>query len=284
MKHQTVEQLLLVFRSFRESYARGRPLHKAYQDAVREVADGHAVTYQTIGDGCRRRLKLKNIRELYALLARWMEGDSEPLAKQLKAASDPSAHNDITEFFGSSATFSVAGGREARPATSDSRFDTFSLRLPERDARMARALAELEGVSTSELLSQLVGFAVAEKMKLVAQAILHDSEAVHWTNMTREEILKILRDREAELRGLGVEHVSVFGSAARGDSRPMSDVDLTVRLKPGFSQGGFDYFGRFEALRAWLAQILACPVDLVEEPVETARLQEQIDEDRVLAF
>ena len=289
MKRQTVEQLLLVFRSFRESYARGKPLHKAYQEAVREVADGHAVTYQTIGDGCRRRLKLNNIRELYALLARWMEGDPEPLAKQLKAASDPSAHDDITEFFGteffgSSATFAVAGGREARPATSDSRFDTFSLRLPERDARMARALAEIEGVSTSELLSRLVESAVAEKMKLVAQAILHDSEAVRRTNMTREEIVEILRDREAELRGLGVEHVSVFGSAARGDSRPMSDVDLTVRLKPGFSQGGFDYFGRFEALRARLAQILACPVDLVEEPVETARLQEQIDEDRVLAF
>jgi predicted nucleotidyltransferase len=284
MKCQTVEQLLLVFRSFRERYARGKPLHKAYQEAVREVADGHGVTYQTIGDGCRRRLKLNNIRELAALLGRWMEGDPEPLAKQLKAASDPSAHDGITEFFGSSATFAVAGGREARPATSNSRFDTFSLRLPERDARMARALAEIEGVSTSELLSRLVGSAVAEEMKLVAQAILHDSEAVHWTNMTREQILKILRDREAELRGLGVEHVSVFGSAARGDSRPVSDVDLTVKLKPGFSQGGFDYFGRFEALRARLAQILACPVDLVEEPVETVRLQEQIDEDRVLAF
>ena len=80
------------------------------------------------------------------------------------------------------------------------------------------------------------------------------------------------------------KRIILFGSAARGDSRPMSDVDLTVRLEPGFSQGGFDYFGRFEALRARLAQILACPVDLVEEPVETARLQEQIDEDRVLAF
>ena len=289
MKHQTVAQLLLVFRSFRESYAQGKPLHKAYQEAVREVADGQAVTYQTIGDGCRRRLKLNSIRELYALLARWMKGDPEPLAKQLKAASDPSAHDEITEFFateflGSSATFAVAGGREARPATSDRRFDTFSLRLPERDARMARALAEIEGVSTSELLSRLVEAAVAVKMKLVAQAILHDPEAVHRTHMTREEIIEILRDREVELRGLGVEHLSVFGSAARGDSQPLSDVDLTVRLKRGFSQGGFDYFGRFEALRARLAQILACPVDLVEEPVETARLQEQIDEDRVLAF
>ena len=121
-------------------------------------------------------------------------------------------------------------------------------------------------------------------MKLVAKAIIHDSEAVHRMNMTREEILKILRDREEELRGLGVEHVSVFGSAARGDSQPMSDVDLIVRLKPGFSQGGFDYFGQFGALRARLAQILKCPVDLVEEPVEAARLQEQIDEDRVLVF
>ncbi len=284
MKCQTVEQLLLVFRLFRERYARGRPLHKAYQEAVREVADGHAVTYQTIGDGCRRRLKLNDIRELYALLAGWMEGDPEPLAKQLKAASDPSAHHDITEFFGSSATFPVAGGRESRPATANNMSDTFSLRLPERDARMARALAEIEGVSTAELLSRLVETAVAEKMKLMARAILHEPEADHGRIRAREEILKILRDRKEELRGLGVEHVSVFGSAARGDSGPMSDVDLIVRLKPGFSRGGFDYFGRFEALRAQLAQILACPVDLVEEPVETARLQEQIDEDRVLVF
>ncbi len=284
MKCQTVDQLLLVFRSFREKYARGKPLHKAYQEAVREVADGHAVTYQTIGDGCRRRLKLGNISELYALLARWVEGDPEPLAKIFKAASDPLAHDDITEFFGSYANFAVAGGRDVRPAGSVGGSDSFFLRLPERDARMARALAEIEGISTPELLSRLLGAAVVEKMKLVARTILHDSETVHRTNMTREEILKILRDREEELHGLGVEHVSVFGSAARGDSRPMSDVDLLVRLKPGFSQGGFDYFGRFEALRAELAQILACPVDLVEEPVETARLKAQIDKDRVLVF
>jgi hypothetical protein len=149
---------------------------------------------------------------------------------------------------------------------------------------MLRALAEIEGVSPPELLSRMVGKVVAERMKHVARAMLYESEAPQLGDIGQDDILKILRDREAELRGLGVEHVSVFGSAARGDSRPMSDVDLTVRLKPGFSQGGFDYFGRFEALRARLAQILACPVDLVEEPVETARLQEQIDEDRVLAF
>lgn len=284
MRRQTVEQLLLVFRSFHERYAQGRPLHRAYQEAVREVADRHKVTYQTIGDGCRRRLKLEDIRELYALLARWMEGDSEPLAEQLKAASDPSAHDDITEFFGSSTAFGVARHQEPSPATAEGSFSAFSLRLVERDARMARALAEIEGISPPELLGRLVGTAVAEKMKLVAQAILNESGAVLRTTMTREKIIRTLRDHEAELRDLGAEHVSVFGSTARGDSGPVSDVDLAVRLRPDFSHGGFDYFGRFDALWERLSEILGRPVDLVEEPVEKARLQEQIDEDRVLAF
>lgn len=284
MKRQTVEQILLVFRLFREGYGRGRPLHKAYQDAVRDVADRHAVTYQTIGDGCRRRLMLGNIRELYALLARWVENDSEPLAKQLIEASDPSARDDITEFFRSSSDYAVARHREARPATSGSKIDTFSVRLSEHGARMVRALAEIEGISPSALLGQVVEPAVEEKMKRVAQAILHNSEIAHRMTMTREEIQRILRNHEAELRGLGAEHVSIFGSAARGDAGPASDVDLAVTLKPEFSQGGFDYFGRFEELRTRLANILVCPVDLIEEPVERDGLQEEINKDRVLAF
>ena len=284
MNRQTVEQLLRVFRLFRERYARGDPLQRAYREAVREVANLHHVTYQTIGDGCRRRLKLSDIHQLYDLLACWAEGDSEPLAKQLKAASDPSSHDDIADFFRPYKSIVAVTPGHTAASTSADRFDTFSFRLPQRDARMLRALAEIEGVSWPELLSRMVGKVVAERMKHVARAMLYESEAPERGDIGQDDILKILRDREAELRGLGVEHMSVFGSAARGDSRPMSDVDLTVRLKSGFSQGGFDYFGRFEALRARLAQILARPVDLVEEPVETARLQEQIDEDRVLAF
>ena len=44
--------------------------------------------------------------------------------------------------------------------------------------------------------------------------------------MTREQVLARLREREAELRSAGVVRLSLFGSAARGDSRPDSDIDL----------------------------------------------------------
>lgn len=284
MKRQTVGQLLLVFRLFREGYTRGKPLHKAFQEAVREVADRHAVAYQTIGDGCRRRLKLGHIGELYGLLNSWMEGAAEPLETKLRAASHPTAHDDIAEFFGTSIHPGAARQPKAWLQTSGRNTDSFSLRLSEREGRMIRALAEMDGISPQELLGRLVGSAVEEKMKLVAQAILRDSTTAHRASRTREWILEILRDHEEELRDLGAEHVSLFGSVARGDAGPASDVDLAVRLKPGFSEGGFDYFGRFEALRARLEEVLSCPVDLVEEPVEKASLKKEIDEDRVRAF
>ncbi|HZU89929.1 MAG TPA: nucleotidyltransferase domain-containing protein [Stellaceae bacterium] len=44
--------------------------------------------------------------------------------------------------------------------------------------------------------------------------------------MQRDEVIARLRQHEAELRRLGVEHLYLFGSAARGEAREDSDVDL----------------------------------------------------------
>jgi uncharacterized protein len=44
--------------------------------------------------------------------------------------------------------------------------------------------------------------------------------------MTRDEAIEILKRHEAELRALGVQHLYLFGSTARGDAKPDSDVDL----------------------------------------------------------
>ncbi len=284
MKHQTVDQLLHVFRLFRERYAGGEPLQKSYRQAVREVAKLHSLTYQTIGDGCRRRLKLDNIRELYDLLHNWMEGRPEPLMEQLKSASDPSTHDEIADFFGASSSAAQTVARQGPPAIPGAKFATFSFQLREHDARMLRALAEIEGMSPPELLRGLVGSAVAERMKRVAQAMLRDSGTPGYRSANRQEILSIIRDHKAELRGLGVERLSLFGSVARGDWDATSDVDLAVRLTPEFSRGGLDYFGRIEALQERLTQILGRPVDLIEEPAEATHLQERIDEERAVAF
>jgi predicted nucleotidyltransferase len=44
--------------------------------------------------------------------------------------------------------------------------------------------------------------------------------------MERSEAISRLEAHEAELRRLGVEHLFLFGSTARGDARVESDVDL----------------------------------------------------------
>jgi uncharacterized protein len=44
--------------------------------------------------------------------------------------------------------------------------------------------------------------------------------------MERDDAIAKLRAHEAELRQLGVEHLYLFGSTARGEAREDSDVDL----------------------------------------------------------
>ena len=104
------------------------------------------------------------------------------------------------------------------------------------------------------------------------------------TSAPTQRVLDSLRAHDAELWALGVRSLALFGSAARGDAAAGSDVDLAVRLDPGFSRGGFDHFGRLEELRRRPAAIVGRDVDLVEEPVRRERLRREIEAARVHAF
>lgn len=44
--------------------------------------------------------------------------------------------------------------------------------------------------------------------------------------MRRDEAMARLKAHEAELKQLGIEHLFMFGSTARGEARPDLDVDL----------------------------------------------------------
>lgn len=50
------------------------------------------------------------------------------------------------------------------------------------------------------------------------------------TNKT--EVLKLLRERGAEIRAFGVERLGLFGSFARDEAQANSDVDLFVEFDP----------------------------------------------------
>ena len=52
----------------------------------------------------------------------------------------------------------------------------------------------------------------------------------------------------------------------------------------GFSAGGFDHFGRLDALRDHLSTLLGCDVDLVEETAVRARLRQVIEREGVRVF
>ena len=59
--------------------------------------------------------------------------------------------------------------------------------------------------------------------------------------MERTEAITRLREHEAELKRLGVQHLYLFGSTARGDAREDSDVDLFFDYEEG-------KFGLFELM------------------------------------
>src|SRR5580700_3250761 len=87
--------------------------------------------------------------------------------------------------------------------------------------------------------------------------------------ISADEIIASLRAHADELRAAGIRHLSLFGSVARGDAGPDSDVDLAVELD---RTAGLDLFGMV-ALERRLSELLQQTVDLTIEPVEKRRLQ-----------
>lgn len=100
------------------------------------------------------------------------------------------------------------------------------------------------------------------------------------TNITAEGIIATLCAHEAELRAAGIRRMSLFGSVARGEAGPESDVDLAVEFDPA---ARMDLF-RLVALERQLGELLGRPVELLPEPVEKQRLQANIDRNRLRVF
>lgn len=98
--------------------------------------------------------------------------------------------------------------------------------------------------------------------------------------LERKAVLERLRDHEAELRAMGVERLSLFGSVARGEVGPESDVDVAVRLDEARSIDLLD----FAEINLRLNELLGAKVDLISEPARKPHFQAEIDRDRVHAF
>ncbi len=75
--------------------------------------------------------------------------------------------------------------------------------------------------------------------------------------MKQDAVLQILKQKNAEMtKQFGVKSLLLFGSVARNEATPASDVDLLVEFNHPVG-----YFGLF-ALQDYLEKLLGCPVDL----------------------
>lgn len=79
---------------------------------------------------------------------------------------------------------------------------------------------------------------------------------------------------------MGVKRLSLFGSLARGEARPDSDVDLAAELDPDKRIGLFEFGGMAHRLE----ELVGARVDLLTEPIQRERLRRRVDQDRVLVF
>ena len=77
--------------------------------------------------------------------------------------------------------------------------------------------------------------------------------------MSRDEILARLREFEPALRERGIAHAALFGSAARGDNGPESDIDIMVEFAPGVILSVYEYV----ALKNYVAGLFPARVDVV---------------------
>ena len=97
--------------------------------------------------------------------------------------------------------------------------------------------------------------------------------------MTRADIIGSLKTRAADIRAFGATSLYLFGSAARGEARDDSDIDLFVDYDPDrFS------FVELVRLRDRLSQILGRPADLTTREGLHPLLRTQIEAEAIRIF
>ncbi len=93
--------------------------------------------------------------------------------------------------------------------------------------------------------------------------------------MRREEAVRLLKEHRAELEAMGVTSLALFGSVARDEAGPDSDVDVIIDVRRPFSL--FD----LARVHLRLEEILGGKVDVITEGSLLPRDHAVIDKDRV---
>jgi hypothetical protein len=98
--------------------------------------------------------------------------------------------------------------------------------------------------------------------------------------MNREQVIATLRTHEQALRQRGVLHAGLFGSLARGEAKPTSDIDIVVELAPDAPIGLFEYVG----ITQYLSDLFPNRVDVANRRRLKPQVRPNVERDAVYAF
>jgi len=99
----------------------------------------------------------------------------------------------------------------------------------------------------------------------------------HHCAMERSDVLRLLKEHKPTLgQRFGVTRLALFGSTARGNAGPASDVDVLVAFDGPATSAR--YFG----VQFYLEDLLGRSVDLVTEKALRERLRPFIERDAIV--
>lgn len=93
--------------------------------------------------------------------------------------------------------------------------------------------------------------------------------------MRRDDVLDILRAHKAGLEQFGVASVALFGSVARDEAGPESDVDILVEF------AGATTFDRYMGLKIYLEDLLGVPIDLATPRALKPRIRPAVEREAI---
>jgi uncharacterized protein len=90
--------------------------------------------------------------------------------------------------------------------------------------------------------------------------------------------LETLKQHQTVLRDLGVRSLALFGSVARDEATPSSDIDIVVEFEPPIT------FDRYMDIKFYLEDHLGKKVDLVSWKSLKPQLREMVEKEAVYYY
>lgn len=93
--------------------------------------------------------------------------------------------------------------------------------------------------------------------------------------MIKEKVLKLLKEHLEEIQQFKIQRMFIFGSVARNQESPISDIDVLVKFE------GPPSYDRYMDLKFFLEDLLGRKVDLITEDALRSEVRQFVKKDLI---